>query len=62
MAMPDFPDVTQLAIPLFIGAMLVEIVLIRRFKRRGAIRWRACCWAPAMSSRACCSVSCLSAF
>jgi sterol desaturase/sphingolipid hydroxylase (fatty acid hydroxylase superfamily) len=40
MAMPDFPDVTQLAIPLFIGAMLVEIVLIRRFKRRGAFETR----------------------
>ncbi|AZN72186.1 sterol desaturase family protein [Georhizobium profundi] len=40
MAMPDFPDVTQLAIPLFIGAMLIEIVLIRRFKRRGAFETR----------------------
>lgn len=36
--MPDlhsFPDVTQLAIPFFVAAMLLEIFVIRRFRARG---------------------------
>lgn len=32
---PEFPSVTQLAIPLFIAAMLVEIVFIRFFRAAG---------------------------
>lgn len=31
----DFPDVTQLAIPLFVIAILLELVVIRFLKRRG---------------------------
>ena len=36
--MPDtnpFPDVTQLAIPLFVIAMLIEIFAIRKLHKRG---------------------------
>lgn len=33
--MPDFPNVTELAIPVFIAAMLIELFVIRRWKRQG---------------------------
>ncbi|MCB1386983.1 MAG: sterol desaturase family protein [Nitratireductor sp.] len=33
--MPDFPQVTQLAIPLFVAAIIVEIVAVRFFRRVG---------------------------
>ena len=38
--MPDFPSVTQLAIPFFILAMLAEIVFVRFFKAKGEFETR----------------------
>ena len=38
--MPEFPDVTQLAIPFFIFAMLLELFVLKRWKRRGGFETR----------------------
>jgi sterol desaturase/sphingolipid hydroxylase (fatty acid hydroxylase superfamily) len=38
--MPEFPDVTQLAIPFFIVAMLLELFVLKRWKRRGGFETR----------------------
>jgi len=38
--LPQFPQVTQLAIPLFIGAILAEIAFMRFFHRRGEFELR----------------------
>jgi sterol desaturase/sphingolipid hydroxylase (fatty acid hydroxylase superfamily) len=38
--MPEFPEVTQLAIPFFIAAMLIELLVIRRWGKRGDFETR----------------------
>ena len=38
--MPDFPAVTQLAVPLFIAAILLEIVFVRFFRAAGEFEMR----------------------
>lgn len=40
MNQPAFPDVTQLAIPFFVGAILVELAAVRFFKARGSFETR----------------------
>ncbi|GAG41227.1 unnamed protein product, partial [marine sediment metagenome] len=35
MTLPDFPDVTQLAVPIFLAAMLAEITFIKFWKSKG---------------------------
>ena len=39
-SIPDFPQVTQLAIPFFIGAILAEIAWIRLFDGKGEFETR----------------------
>ena len=38
--LPDFPQVTQIAIPLFILAMIAEIVAVRWFRKHGEFEMR----------------------
>ena len=38
--LPDFPSVTQLAIPAFIALIMLELLVIRRFDRRGVFETR----------------------